>query len=372
MSGDLYRNARALKQIRALVNRGWTVKVWHVTSGADAFPLPEGISVEAVPVASAAGPRGFREIHTAFKTRLATQPARIIHASDLYVLSAASHAATGLDAKLTYDAREYYSHVAGTVGKPWASWWWRLTERRSIQKASAVFTVSESIADALASDHGIERPSVVMNVPDTQFDADLADHPGLRSLIGLDAETPLFVHLGQMKKDRGGSSLVKAMVHAPDAHLAFLGFGGEESNLRALVDELDLSRRVHFVPPVGPDEVRSAIRDATAGVTMLEDTCLNHRYALPNKLFDYLHAGLPVLGSDLVEVRRVIENAGCGAVANARRPGQIGQVMREMSQSPQLSEWQKNALRAAETFTWSSASERFLRPFEASLSSADS
>ena len=93
---------------------------------------------------------------------------------------------------------------------------------------------------------------------------------------------------------------------------------------------------------------------------MLEDTCLNHRYALPNKLFDYVHAGIPVLGADLDEVRSIIARFDIGQTADPSDPDSIAAALRTMMHEELQQRWRSNLPQAAETFTWESASQGFL------------
>jgi glycosyltransferase involved in cell wall biosynthesis len=144
------------------------------------------------------------------------------------------------------------------------------------------------------------------------------------------------------------------------AHLVFLGFGPLELKLKELVGALRLHDRVHFIAPVPPRAVHIALTGATIGVTMLEDTCLNHRFALPNKLFDYLKAGLPVLSSNLTEVKRVVDLHECGMVVNPASPEDIANGINTMIDSPLLSIWAENARTASETFSWDKATQRFM------------
>jgi len=385
LSGDLNRNARALKQLRSLAAAGYEVQVLHPGGNAPEVPLPVSVNAIKVAIPAGSGPKWFKAVNEVFRQHMMAFRPSVFHASDLYVLSAARAASRQTGAYLTYDAREYYPHVAGTKGKPWARWWWARTERKNIRHADAVFTVSDSIADALKTDYGIPRPLLVHNAPDVDESAEVvqatlatgstgnrapnssrASFQDVRSQINA-GDAPVMVHLGQMKRGRGGTQLIAAMTKVPDAHLVFLGFGSESEVLKKAASESANSHRIHFLEPVPPDEVRRVIASADIGITMLEDICLNHRYALPNKLFDYIHAGLPVLGSDLDEVRRIIRRYDIGMTTDATDPEQIGRAMATMLHGPDREIWKVNTRRAAETFRWESASQTFLGAFRALL-----
>ena len=365
MTGDLYRNSRAIKQLRALASRAWIVDVYFLQGHAPEVALPGGIRPHALPRPEGSGPAFFRKVQQLFVKTLGSKEADLFHASDLYALPACHSRADDLEAPYSYDAREYYPHVAGTVGKPWARWWWARVERKHIRDASAVFTVSDSIAHALASDYGIPTPIVVANVPPSAT-PDGAEGVDLRTLSS-DSSRPIILHLGLMKAHRGGETLVQAMEHAPEADLVFLGSGPAQSSLESLSIELGLRDRVHFMDPVPPDAIRATIRTADIGVTLLEGNCLNHRYALPNKLFDYIHAGLPVLASDLDETKRVFDQFSIGCTTQADNPIEVGKTLRDMLNRLPDRPWDEGLRTAAETFVWESASQRFLDRIDAVL-----
>ena len=379
MTGDLYRNSRALKQLRSLASHGWHVEVLFLEGDAAPIPLPEAIVPHPLPRPRSIGPQFFWDVHGTFAAALDSLPADVFHASDLYALKACRTRADKLGVLYTYDAREYYPHVAGTVGKPWARWWWARQERKHIRGAAAVFTVSDSIALALARDYGIERPTVVHNAPERAPErAPDVDSPGRALPVPgpfahlADPDTPVILHLGQMKAHRGGSTLIRAMAFVPQGVLVFLGYGSEQEKLARLAEKIGVKDRVHFLPPVSPDAIRETVRHASIGVTLLEDTCLNHRYALPNKLFDYIHAGIPVLASDLDETKRVVERYGIGETAPADDPEAVGRAITGMVSRLADAPWQDGLTRAAETFNWGAASQRFLNRIDTVMTAVSS
>jgi glycosyltransferase involved in cell wall biosynthesis len=372
MTGDLHRNIRALKQLRSLSEHGFTVKAYHLGGSVARTVLPKGVTEEVVPVPPGRGPLYFKALSRAFSRAIQGSTAALYHASDLYTLSACAAAARKNGTQYSYDSRELYAHVAATRGRPWVRWWWSKLEGKLISGAACVFTVSDSIADRLEVTYKIERPIVVHNVPEVDPLSETASStadinyvpPQTMAVLlddrGLASNVPILVHLGQMKKDRGCENLIKAMPSVRKAHLVFLGFGPLELKLKELVGALRLHDRVHFIAPVPPRAVHIALTGATIGVTMLEDTCLNHRFALPNKLFDYLKAGLPVLSSNLTEVKRVVDLHECGMVVNPASPEDIANGINTMIDSPLLSIWAENARTASETFSWDKATQRFM------------
>ncbi len=363
-----YRNSRALRQIRLLVDMGLNVHVLATEDANDGIDLGPSVVVERVPVRAGQGSTRFLEISRRFLKAAKGIDAKHFHASDLYVLGAMAKAADRApsgNATYSYDARECYPHVAATVGRPWVSRYWQWMERRFVLNAAFVFTVSESIATHMTKIYGIERPHVVMNVPES-----LSFEPSdfLRREIGLSdrPKTPIILHLGQMRRDRGCEILVQSMVHVDRAHLVFLGSGPLLPTLSDLASESGLADRVHFIEPVSPDRVLSVTCGAAIGVTLLQGTCLNHEFALPNKLFEYISAGVPVAASGLVELKRIISATGVGCSVMEYDPLSVGKTLQNMLTDPvSMKRWSAAALKATETFNWDVASQPFREAFRA-------
>jgi glycosyltransferase involved in cell wall biosynthesis len=121
---------------------------------------------------------------------------------------------------------------------------------------------------------------------------------------------------------------VRAVAQMDSAHLLFLGADGAFADgLRDLGRGLGLDGRLHFHPPVALAGLLSFTSQADVGVSLLEDTCENHRLALPNKLFEYLSAGLPVVVSDLPEMSRLVGQRGVGWTTDPGDPTDIARVL---------------------------------------------
>ena len=357
LTGDVRQNSRALKQLRILARLGASVEVLCIGSTKERTDLASGLRLSILPRPQGSGPAFFAQVHGCFRRAVQRIPARVYHASDLYTLPALASAARRHDSRLAYDAREFYAHVAATAGRPWIRTFWRLVEGRYIRQADAVFTVSESIADRLAQRYAIPRPMLIYNVPPRQ---NVSASTYLRKHAGVADDQVLLLHQGQIQKDRGCYLLVDAMRDVRGAVLVFLGGGPLKPDLRHRVAEAGLAYQVRFLDPVPPDALLPVTASADAGITLLEDTCLNHRFALPNKLFEYLMAGLPVLGSDLPEIRRVVAGHGVGLLVNpADRDALVKALQRMVDDTEARARWRSATPRVFETFSWEEASQRF-------------
>lgn len=362
LTGDLRRNSRALKQVRALAALGVSIDVLTLAASAGEAVFEDGIRLRMLPRPPGSGPRFFARLHQQVRRVAVEMPARVYHASDLYMLPALHTAALRHRGRLVYDARELYAYVAATAGRPWVRWFWRGVEGRYIRHTDAVFTVSDSIADRLAQMYSIPRPAVLHNVPPLQA---VEPSNALREWTGVDDDTVLLLHQGQIQKDRGCLLLADAMRDVWGAVLVFLGGGTLAPRLRQQVAAAGLTDRVRFFDPVPPDALLSITASADAGITLLADTCLNHRFALPNKLFEYLMAGLPVLASDLPEIRGVVAGHEVGLVVNpADRSALVKALQRMVDDTDARRRWARHAPRVFETFNWERASQRLTQTYQ--------
>jgi glycosyltransferase involved in cell wall biosynthesis len=259
----------------------------------------------------------------------------VVHAHDAAMLAPGYAAARLAGARLVYDSHEY------AAGVPYRERAWALLvtalERTLIRRCAAVLTVSDGIADRLRERYSLRtRPTVVRNTADADASARSPATADLRELLGIDGT--LVLHQGAIARDRGGRALVEALALLPgcDAVLLGAGDGPAVDELFAVARARGVADRVHVLPAVPVATLLSHTTQADVGLSLLEDTCENHRLALPNKVFEYLAAGVPVVLSDLPESRRtfgdvsgvrLVDVADPRAVAAAiRRAAEIGKV----------------------------------------------
>jgi glycosyltransferase involved in cell wall biosynthesis len=320
-------DGRVLREAGALADAGHDVVIVHLPTEDDA-QVSGGFRLRSAtpPEWTRRLPRTLWRIIALASIALGARAERpdVVHANDIATLIPGWAAALGR-ARLVYDTHEY------AVGVPYrkALWAWLAAtiERLLIRRCDAVITVSDGIAERLQERYRLEeRPTVVRNVPDLPPPAEA---PDLREQMGI-GSSPLVLHQGAVAEGRGADNLVRALPGMDSTHLLFLGADGAYANeLRRLADGLGVGERTHFHPPVALAKLLSYTHQADVGVSLLADSCENHRLALPNKLFEYLAADLPVVVSDLPEMRRLVTERGVGWVTDSGDPADIAHVLEE-------------------------------------------
>jgi glycosyltransferase involved in cell wall biosynthesis len=262
-----------------------------------------------------------------FLARIAQLRPDVVHAHDAAMLLPGVVGARLTRARLVYDSHELATGVAYRSGG-WARFV-AAVERVAVPRADAVITVTDGIAERLRERYGLARtPVVVRNV--CALPAANGAPGELRRALGLGPDVPLVLHQGAAAPDRGGEVLVRALAHVPDAHLAFLGDGepGFEGVLEREARAAGVADRVHRLASVPLDRLLTWTADADVGVSLLQPTCENHRLALPNKLFEYVAAGVPVVAAALPEAERLVRAHGIGWTVPPTDPAGVAAGLR--------------------------------------------
>jgi glycosyltransferase involved in cell wall biosynthesis len=249
----------------------------------------------------------------------------IIHSHDFRMLGVAARAkaraaAAGRPLKVVWDAHEYVPGLS-----PWrdnARWLPAHIgyEREYAQHADAVVTVSASLAELLQDGHGLpERPFVVLNAPDPAPPGSVAIAPDLRAVCDVPASVPLLVYSGVAAAKRGLDVLVDALPALPQAHVAIVTDKPDSPylvKLRARAVAAGVAGRLHYAPYVPYDQVAAYLAGADLGVIPILHYP-NHELHLITKFFEYSHARLPIVVSDVKTMAETVRRTGQGEVFTA-------------------------------------------------------
>ncbi|MHB8656856.1 MAG: glycosyltransferase family 4 protein [Solirubrobacteraceae bacterium] len=355
-------DSRVRREAGALAAAGHRVVVLELAAVA-----PDAGSIDGVERRSVLPParlRGWLPFHLyrlafllAFLRAILGMRPDAIHAHDAAMLLPGLIGARLTRARLIYDSHEL------AAGVPYREPLWagvvRSLERVVVPRCDAVITVSDGIADRLRATYRLlDRPTVLRNVSALRREG----NGGLRAGLGISQATPLVLHQGAPAPYRGCDVLVDAVARLDGVCLAFLGDPepGYGETLRARIVALGLSDRVRMLPSVPLPDLLDHTAEADVGVTLLQDTCENHRLALPNKLFEYVAAGVPIVASELPEIRRLIEAYGIGWCAAPADPGAVADALRVALRHRGDPELKARIASAAAELTWSGEQRQLL------------
>lgn len=281
-------------------------------------------------------------------TAAAAPKADVYHGHDLTGLPAAVRAQARHGGLVVYDSHESFMDSGSNVNRPrWAKALLRRFERRQARHATALVTVNRSLGELLGARLGLRRLAVVYNAP-ARWEAPSERPDLLRQAIPLPQGTPICLYHGAFSPHRGLEELAEALlVPGMEAvHAVFLGYGSLEAELREMATGPRYGGRLHVLEAVSPEALPAWVASADVGVMAIQASTLNHRLSSPNKLFESIATGLPVVVSDFLEMRRIVlddPDGPLGAVCDPASPASIAAAIRSILD---LGPAEREALRA--------------------------
>jgi len=242
---------------------------------------------------------------------LLRQRVDIIHANDLDTLLASFLAARIKRIPLVYDSHEYFTEVPELIDRPRTRKIWLLLEQWIFPRLRYVYTVNESIANIYSQKYGV-KVRTIRNLPVSK------PKPLPKSDSQSDQpSTFILLYQGALNIGRGIELMIKSMQYLPGCELWIIGKGDVEQELRQLSRRQPYPQRIVFQGFVPPDKLYTLTAQASVGLSLEEDRGENYRLASPNKIYDYIQARIPVIVSDLPEMRKIIEKFHVGEILPA-------------------------------------------------------
>lgn len=265
---------------------------------------------------------------------------QVIHAHDANALEPAAAVARELGVPYIYDSHELWTEQlkrdAPEVYFQLSRLYYRTLEAVFTPRAAAVITISPPIARELRRRYRLRDVRLVPNYPALPSRLEPKSIRDLAAAAGhpIPADARIVLFLGNIQVGRAIDHLLTALASVPDSVGVFLGSGDPPSDIAALATELGLGDRLRFLEPVSSSEVIDYAASADVGITLTLPSSLNGRYALPNKLFQYMAASIPVVGSDYPHVRDIVVRSGAGLTVDPADPVAIAAAIRRILDDP--------------------------------------
>ncbi|MBF8289624.1 MAG: glycosyltransferase [Chloroflexi bacterium] len=268
-----------------------------------------------------------------------------------------------------YDSHEIYLESGANADQPaWLRGLMARLERRWVARSAALVTVNESLAAELRRRYAPVRTVVVHNCPPRSYSPTPGVPDLLRAATGIPVDEPIALYHGAFSRHRGLEELAAAVAEPglERVHAVFLGYGGLRSELDALALGPAAPGRIHVLAAVPPEELGAWVASADVGVMAIQPSTINHRMSTPNKLFECLGAGVPVVASDFHEMRQIVCDDPEGPLGVVVAPDDIpglGRAILSIVAAPpaERAELRVRCLRAAHgRWNWETESARLV------------
>jgi glycosyltransferase involved in cell wall biosynthesis len=227
-------------------------------------------------------------------------------------------------------------------------------ERLLIPYPDIIVTVSESIADWYRHEYNLGNVLVIKNIPPRPVKAVCSRI--LRDHFQISDDDVLFIYQGALEEGRASELILECFREANQGrHIAFMGMGSLQEKIQRYAAKYS---HIHFHNAVGPEEVIYYTASADVGIHLIENTCLNHYYCLPNKVFEYLFSGLPAIVSDFPEMSRIVKEEQCGWAIPVEKQALL-RVVNNVSRE-EIAEKKKRAQGCSAKFGWQDEEKKLL------------
>ena len=348
VTNDLTTDQRVKKVCNSLSNLGYDILLIGRFLP-DSKPIERPYSVLRMGLFFTKGALFYAEYNIRLFFILLFSKVDIYHANDLDTLLANFLAAKIRRKPIVYDSHEYFTGVPEIQNKPLVKAIWLSIEKWIFPKLKFIFTVNKSIANLYKEEYGKEL-RIMRNIPLKQTISVYKS----KSDLGIPLDKQIIITQGAgINIDRGIEEAVEAIRYLPNVCFLIIGDGDVLPQLKERVEKLNIESQVIFKGRMPYSEMMEYTRHAELGLTLDKDTNINYRFSLPNKLFDYIHAGIPVLSTKVIEVKNIIDTYNVGLFIDNHEPKHIAQqVLLALNDTSLREEWLLNIPKAQNELHW--------------------
>jgi len=261
--------------------------------------------------------------------------------------------------KIFYDTHEYFTGVPELTSHPLKKRIWKFFENRIFPRLPVVYTVNESVKNKYQQEYR-NSISVIRNVPATAniVPKKIPEHWKGKIIL-------LMQGIG-INPGRGGLELLETLKYLPaNYHLVYIGGGTQWDTIANMRKEWQLEDRVEMIAKVPPAELKRYTPLASLGFTLDGFESENYLFNLPNKIFDYIHAGVPVVATPIPEVKLIIEQYDCGICLISQATRDIARQIEElMNNQQEYQRLKKNTTLAAKELCWENEQQKLIAIYQ--------
>jgi glycosyltransferase involved in cell wall biosynthesis len=296
------------------------------------------------------------------KVKLITTKSSIIFSEDIYTLPFAVIFGKLIRAKIFYDSRELFGYLAGLKDKKLKQLFWKWTEKVFIKKVDHVMVTGPMDGEFLKKEYGINNLILLRNLPryyKTEFKLDLHSH------LRIQKSKKIILYQGVLLKGRGIEKVFSVLNELPDHVFVIAGGGEYEEYYQKLAAEMKLTDRVCFFGKLTQEELPKITASADVGVALIENLSTSYYYALPNKLFEYIMADVPVIVSNLPQMKEIIDKYDVGYFVEFENKDELISSIKKLTEDESLYESKKENCRiASQELNWEKEVTNLLQSFK--------
>lgn len=262
---------------------------------------------------------------------------------------------------LVYDTHEYFTGVPEIQNRKFVKRTWKKLEKWMFPRLKNVYTVNDSIAELYQKQYKVDV-KVIRNFSVRFYHNDIKT----RKDLSLPKDKKIVILQGSgINIDRGGEEAIESMQYLEGILLLIIGSGDALSTLKNMTDDLGINDKVIFIPKQPYMDLMNYTINADLGLSLDKDTNINYRFSLPNKLFDYIQAEIPILASDLVEIKNIIKSYDIGSIVSNHDPSHIADKIKEcLSNTDVYTKWKQNLQLAAQELCWENESKKLVEIYK--------
>jgi len=284
------------------------------------------------------------------KLALFSSGASIFFAEDIYTLPFAVIFGKLKRVKIFYDSRELYGFLAGLNERKFVQHFWKTVEKFFIKRVDHIITTGNMDSGVLKDMYGVNNTVVVRNLPRFYKPAQQTD---LRNQLGINKDKKILLYQGVVLKGRGIEKIYDILPDLSQVVFVLIGGGELEDYYKKLAVERKVIDQVFFIGKFSQEDLHKLTPAADVGIALIENISKSYFYALPNKLFEYIMAEVPVIVSNLPQMKEIVEKFNVGFSVDPDNRDELISALKNLKSDEMLyKKFKQNCKTASEELNW--------------------